>query len=433
MNQLTGLYDIQKSIEEILVHSQDYPFELRADALTRQWFKAKAPFIMSFNGETVIRSEKKVVVSLSDKQKAHKFSDFISLLIDNNLMTEELKSFLELNKNGFFDNKVVCPYPSKNIRLGSKLSKSLRKFMSDSESTRWAQDAISRIIQENKVEGYLYLSVDPRDFLTLSENNSNWWSCHTLDGDYRVGNLSYMVDDTTIIAYLANDKQEHLKCLPKDMTWNSKKWRMLVHVNKDNCVYYNRQYPFTSECLLRKTEGLVNHNLMSAPFAVATESGFRKIKVGSDEEFLPANYLYCGGRAFDTRDVIDVSDGFEYCDLISSASYIPVVSLSRANESRMLKKLFIGPKKQEEEELFHELYGIKIGGKPVCPCCNRHFLDKKYSFLCEECRTNKDVDGDFYLACSTCGHRIYEDDEVFWIEDQPYCKDCFKVNDEEEI
>ena len=60
-------------------------------------------------------------------------------------------------------------------------------------------------VAENKIEGYLYLSVDPRDFLTLSENDSNWYSCQSLDGDYRSGDLSYMVDGTTIVAYLANE------------------------------------------------------------------------------------------------------------------------------------------------------------------------------------------------------------------------------------
>lgn len=95
------------------------------------------------------------------------------------------------NKGGFFDNRVLLPYPSFNIPLGSKLSKSFKRFINSQEIVRWAQDTASRYMQENKIEGYLYLSIHPLDFLTISENNENWWSCQSLDGDYRSGNLSY--------------------------------------------------------------------------------------------------------------------------------------------------------------------------------------------------------------------------------------------------
>ena len=42
------------------------------------------------------------------------------------------------------------------------------------------------------MEGYLYLSIHPLDYLSISETNHGWRSCHALDGEYRNGNLSYL-------------------------------------------------------------------------------------------------------------------------------------------------------------------------------------------------------------------------------------------------
>ena len=104
----------------------------------------------------------------------------------------------------------------------------------------------------------------PLDFLSLSENNSNWRSCHALDGDYRAGNLNYMADDVTIVAYIKSSSgDEKLREFPKSVPWNNKKWRALLFINEDVC-YLGRQYPFAAagvEDLLEK----VLHELKLAP------------------------------------------------------------------------------------------------------------------------------------------------------------------------
>lgn len=174
MKLLTGLYDIQKSFEDILIFSQDYPFSLNSEQLIKQWYEAKNFFIKVFGGETIIRTKEKITIHLTEEQRNKEFKNFVDLLMDTELMTDELDNFLRLNKAGLFENKVVCPYPSKGIGLGAKLSKAIRKFIPDEDNVKWIQSTISRLVQTNKVEGYLYLSVDPRDFLLLSENNTNW-------------------------------------------------------------------------------------------------------------------------------------------------------------------------------------------------------------------------------------------------------------------
>ena len=103
------------------------------------------------------------------------------------------------------------------------------------------------MIQENSITGTLCFSVHPLDYLSISENTYNWASCHSLDGDYRAGNLSYMLDSSTIVCYLRGANNVKLPLFPDDVPWNSKKWRVLLFFSdKQDIIFAGRQYPFTS-------------------------------------------------------------------------------------------------------------------------------------------------------------------------------------------
>lgn len=430
---MVDIKQIKEDVESILIYSQDYPFDLDATNLMRQWFVSKKAFIELFDGETIIRSKQPIKIQLSDEQRARRFNDFISALDDNGILTADFEAFLRDNEQGFFDNKVLESFPSFNIKSGSKLSKSFKRFLSNAETIRWAQDTASRFIQENKIEGYLYLSVDPRDFLTLSENNERWWSCQTLDGDYRAGNLSYMVDRTTVVAYLANDKQEHLKCLPNSKTWNSKKWRMLIHTDRQDNIYYNKQYPYESRELLEEVHKMFEKYFKTS-FSTPQDFGFKTIHGQWTQGMLIYNQLNAGGRTFDTRDIIDSSEYLGYCDLISSNSYAPIVAVNTEKLVDYRETYSIEHRPyQEEEEQFKEMFAIKVGVPAICPCCGEEVLNRDSSFLCSTCIAEKDADEDFYLACDSCCHKIYGEDEIFWIDDRPYCKECYMTIQREDI
>lgn len=427
---MVGNYkELQESVEGIILHSQDYPFDVDCTELMSKWVQAKEPFINFFGGQLVIRSATPITVTLSEEQRSRRFREFLSALDENNVLDEDLESFLYINQDGFFDNKVVLPYPSKHISAGSKILRSFKHFIHTPEATRWAQDVASRYIQENKIEGYLYLSVDPRDFLTLSENNANWYSCHSLDGDYRAGNLSYMTDSTTMIAYLASDKQEHLKCLPTGMTWNNKKWRMLVHTNLTSCIYYNRQYPYDCDALVQAVHNMITKKLPEVKFTEPNDYGYKTIIMPkSGQGLLPYNQINAGGRSFDMRDVIDAKDYRGYCDLISSSSYAPIVAV---NEEKLFdyKMLFARDNSSFIEELdaFRNVFRLKVGDKVPCPCCGENMIAREDKLLCEECIATKDADEDFFLTCNSCYHRIYDEDVVEFMNGLPYCASCYEA------
>ena len=156
----------KQQVEQILVHSQDYPFtSLELDPLLEKWYNAKAKYITKF-GDTIWRSQEKITIKLTDSIKKKKFESLLCCLSDDDLTSKAenditFEDFLRDNEAGFFDNKVVCPYPEIKVQKGMKLLKCFKYFLPSFTVTRNVQDLASRFIQEDKIEGYLYLSVDP--------------------------------------------------------------------------------------------------------------------------------------------------------------------------------------------------------------------------------------------------------------------------------
>lgn len=420
---------MQENIETILTYSQDYPFDLDAEQLTLQWVSAKKEFIKVFGGQTIWRSAEPINIVLTDDMKKRRFDDFLNILAASGLLNYSagdisFEDFIKDNSQGFFTNKVVQSYPELKIYPGSKLIKSFKKFLPDENVVRWVQDTASRFIQEDKASGYLYLSVDPRDFLTISENNENWTSCHSLDGDYRTGNLSYMVDNTTLVAYLADENQEQLKCMPEGMLWNSKKWRMLLHTNLSSIVYYDKQYPYSHDFLLNKIYKVVNELFFKGELTEPEDVGFKIVLQGNKQKkvSLATSCIYFLGYIGRTFEVVDAEEYNGYMDLITSNTYTPVVSITKKGISDIKGT---DPNSEQEREVFHDVFGVKIGKPITCPSCGKRHLARTNSFLCEYCIAEKDADTDFYCTCSSCGRHIYDTDDMYIFKDQTYCKGCY--------
>ena len=131
---------IKDDFESIVVYSQDYPFELDSANLIKQWLNSKEKFIKMFHGNTLIRSKERIRVSIGEKQKKEKFNRFLDVLKQRGVLTEDFNNFLLSNEEGFFTNKVLVPFPEKNIPSGAKLSKTFKKFIGNARVVRWAQD-----------------------------------------------------------------------------------------------------------------------------------------------------------------------------------------------------------------------------------------------------------------------------------------------------
>lgn len=224
-------------IKEVLKYSQNIA-DPKIDKLLTTWASSKQILSNKFlQGNLSYTYPEEITFSLSPAAKEKNFSTFIDMVKGYGEETHWLIKFLfAINADDFYNNYLPFKYimdadNEKIIPQGSKIIKSFKCFVEDKQILAQLQMIASMYIQENKINGYLTFSIHPLDFLSSSENTYNWRSCHSLDSEYRAGNLSYICDCGTMIVYLSPNTPEKLPNFPISVPWNSKKWRMLMHFN----------------------------------------------------------------------------------------------------------------------------------------------------------------------------------------------------------
>ena len=395
--------NLTEKLNAAIKYSQNYPFDLDTTAIVNKWEKIKAA-LKKILGGTRVRSSEPIELELDEKERRKLFEDFKNKLLAKDFFFEDCQDFMDFLDNNyktFFENRVSYPLVHSEMKRDSKLIKSFKYFIKDDPVLlRFAQDLASEYIQRQKITGYLYLSIDLLDFLSLSENTYNWRSCHALDGDYRVGNLSYALDNKTIIAYIADEKETKLPCFPSSVTCHSKKWRMLFHLHPEEYfVYYGRQYPFFSYDLLEKTyiffksylnkhfknEGLVCNELL-AP----AHRSFNSIDFNTTSNYLlTSNYVAYYGQLHDLAYFCANAPGaMNYNDIAFSTVYSPWISFSN----------------------WGSISKMTIGESVPCACCGELNISSPDIFICEDCKDNWNASEDFIIHCGCCGERVYQED-----------------------
>jgi hypothetical protein len=241
---------MEQAIKEVISYSQDIPLP-QVDDLLAKWAVAKQNFIDAMDGDLIYEYPKEVTFSLTPAQK----EENLNAIIEYGYLTNPAAGeFLEHYYQDFYENKTSSDYVTPDgvtIPMGTKITKALKYFSSsyiDLPEIQHLQSRISRVIQKQKVTGKLCLSVHPLDYLSMSENTYNWRTCHSLQGEYAAGNLSYLLDSSTVVCYLKSTKETNqLPNFPSSVSWNNKKWRVLLFFSKEwKMILTGRQYPFES-------------------------------------------------------------------------------------------------------------------------------------------------------------------------------------------
>ena len=408
---MIDLNEIKFQVGRVLAESQGYDeASIDTTRLIEKWYQNKKMFIDAFGGECIVPlTEEEINFELSHADQTILFEQCLIELTEKHYCGwyPKLKSFLCANEQGFFLNKTAD---------GRKLTKALKEIVDDRTVLRKVQDIISKYIQSGKIKGKLYLSVHPLDFLSSSENNNQWTSCHSLDGDYRCGNLSYMVDQCTAICYLANEKQEQLKQFPAGLLWNSKKWRRLLHFShyplkrgNGDIIYLGRPYPFTNVAIDAKLKDY----LFKQNYPVITVDCNLDI-TADDEHYLNFNL------PTSMRYLTPSHDNFTgYNDLIYSTLYKPTAWMYASDYYKYENAQLTDP------YICLEPLRITIGESVPCVGihCN-HSLHYTDSIFCYDCGEKYETHNWY---CEDCGRRIYEDEEIgAWEEGIPICKHCLR-------
>ena len=423
--------DIKQQFKSVISYSQNIP-DPKIDVLFREWETNKEKFINRFGGLIYEWSEP-IEFTLDDAQKRQRAMEFATTVSDT-FNNPVLAEFIDENLDGFFENKVVKTVPNSEIPQGMKLLKAFKYFEPNKAALRSIQDLASNIIQENKIKGTLCFSVHPLDFLSSSENTYNWRSCHALDGEYRAGNLSYMIDNCTFMVYLKGaDNQKLYGFGPVE--WNSKKWRMLIHAAEDDSIMFaGRQYPFSSKSGIDTVLNIYN-NLMIAgkrtnPWISSwyKYAGWRADYVDSYVPYdatdmenavsLATRYIVYDNQLVDIRRVVrEGSNCLNYNDILKSTCYkYPYYAIYDPYSYHSVDHLLMHP--------------IVVGEEVPCLHCGEELIHNPETMRCDDCELAYGTEeNDVYSSCDCCGARIYVDDAICVGDDGDLiCESCFHAH-----
>lgn len=407
---------IKEQFKKVIEYSQE--FAPNVENIFNNWKANKAWFIKKFNG-LIYEYPEIVHFRLDEKAKDDQIKALEEYLIAEGYY--DLSRFIIIEKEGFFDNKVVEEYTLSDgiiIPKGIKLLKAFKYFIKDNPAKlNEFQMKASNIIQENKISGKLCLSVHPLDYLSSSENTYHWRSCHALDGSYRAGNLSYMADNSTIICYLKSEEDAKLPHFPEDVPWNNKKWRMLIHMNQEHSLMFaGRQYPFQTTAVLdilhKICEDVFNYcNWTKWNNHYYSEDCLGDLPIHFHKRYIPLHHP----QAIEDIVVDCGTSKLHYNDVLYSR-YYPYPYYSCAYDKTVYGDCLAI--KNSTVEVGHNVY---------CLHCGKYLIEPNSdTMMCFSCELDygKMVNNTFGF-CDCCGERILLDDATYLeYNNKIYCATC---------
>lgn len=398
--------DIKQQFRAVIEYTQGIP-DPQIDDLFMRWEQAKEKFIQRFGG-LVYEWPHPVEVTLDPLDQRSKASNLVEY-VDNVFHNTELAEFIDMNLDTFFENTVSSTYGGR-VPAGMKLIKAFKFFEDDKKRLRDIQDLASTILQENKLVGTLCFSVHPLDFLSSSENTYNWRSCHALDGEYRAGNLSYMVDTTTFMVYIKGENQMRFCPTPgKEVLWNSKKWRMLIHsADNDEIMFAGRQYPFNTKSGIDLVLNIYNV-LLCQSYPYCRYYDWRADYIDSYVPYdcnelsnpieLNSKYIIFANQLIALDEIVKAGNGaLNYNDILCSSCYkYPYYTIFNPYGRHNIYALKEHP--------------ISIGAHAMCLHCGKETISNAETMRCDDCEMSYGYEeNDTYGSCACCGGRIYIDD-----------------------
>ena len=402
-------------VKEVIEFSQGISNTQYIGELLNRWYTAKTEFIDALGGNLTFKYPEKMSFEFSPAEKKKRLFDLIDYVyctMDN----YKLGKFIEAMSDCFYTNIMNVDYELPDgtvICAGTKIIKAFKYFEGCASYLEKIQNKASRLIQENKVEGYITISVHPLDYLSASENAHNWRSCHALDGEYRAGNLSYMLDSSTVMCYLSDEKDYTLPNFPSTVPWNSKKWRMWLYFSNDQTMMFaGRQYPFTANEILDKLRSVVfpKCRITCGKWSEWQDNYITHYttKDGATHTF-ETTYVPVGNRLADMYNFIQDKSMLHFNDLLRSSTYTKPLYMYRENPW-----YYSGTGDTTSQTKF------EVGSKVPCLICGEP-LDDPERFVCSNCCAD---DSDDKVCCDQCGSVIYVDD-AYWVEDTyAVCPQC---------
>ena len=278
----------------------------------------------------------------------------------------------------------------------------------------------SMVLNEKMVKGYICISIHPLDFITMSDNSSDWSSCMSWReaGCYHVGTVEMMNSNNVVCAYIESktpfkfgrlSKPDHVG---EEWEWNNKKWRQLIYVTKD-IIVGGKSYPYANENFTKEVikilRELAQENL-GWTYSFGPELYRDMIHIGSlyrmdrNKTWLHRGDTFKHNIIFDTKGMYNDMLNDQYCDYWCVRNKV--------------KKTKI----------------ISYSGKAPCACCMDPVIEETddYSYY-DEGAYNERYENVRNIICGSCASERYCDwcgneDSYFStlrLGNQRFCSDCW--------
>lgn len=442
---------IYQQFKEVIKHSQkkvlarELP-DLDFSLLFKNWETKKKIMISTLpfftEDKLIYEFPEPVECGISLQDKKERLNKFIKELWNY----PDVQEFLSFNKENFFTNrnKDTFEAPYGTVQKNMKIIKALKMFFDDKDTLKTIQDEASVIMNQEKIKGTFCISIHPLDYISISDNDNNWSSCHSLDSDYKAGNLSYMADKHTIICYVKTGKDRQITNFPKNIPWNSKSWRALLFISQDAYLTMaGKQYPITCDEILNYVQKSFRQALnlnKNEYFNLSPwhKGQVEKVTIDGYDYTLPYSCIPFGSQVIPIHKIF-VPGAFsqQYNDILTSG-YKKEVRYAYLTSKNYFKNLgcaydetystnYVGLNSGRDNNLT-----LTIGEGVVCPVCGIHYIQTSNLFLCDRCaikyyKTEYLEDNEFYVEnCSICGEPYNSVDLYYDEKGYSICPDCCK-------
>lgn len=270
----------------------------------------------------------------------------------------------------------------------------------------------SHYLNDKELVGEMCLSIHPFDYMTMSENLCDWSSCMNWEesGCYRSGTVEMMNSPMVVVAYLKSKTDMSFSCgwnpelhQQEMITWNSKKWRILLLVNEYG-IFSVKGYPYQHKGMTRFC--------MEWIASLLSKNSYEPV-----QKFTPYEYTTFDPNPL-TRNIkvrFNPSTFRMYNDYGSTTHYV-MLDHNWAESIRARTDV-------------HEDVYFCYSGASECMSCgalsyrdesNEVYFDSEEALTCYDCNPNVEK-----WECESCGRVLTNEDDVYWVADLAICPDCF--------
>ncbi len=261
-----------------------------------------------------------------------------------------------------------------SIKYGTKTMRAIRKVLEffnypNMKLFEEWRDKISAIRTTTHIDSQLTFSIHPIDYMTLSDNESNWTSCLNWrnNGCYSNGTLELLNSNMAIVCYLENPNTKFV--IGDNFTIPNKMWRAIGYVHK-KILLIGANYPFSDRELSKQSLSLLEE---------IAQKSFKWTYKYKCQEY--RDMVYFDEGDFNNGSMEEIKFNLDYPYTNVRGKHIFLGSNNLYNDLAMSPtSTFYCSRNPVKSDLF-----LNVSGKCLCLTCGDYIENGGSSKICYKC------------------------------------------------